>query len=157
MPVPTTEPKVSILALVKAKWAAGNVVGTIKPDFHTGWWNPQSNSPQVTFTGQDESFQGDSGYGAIEGGGGGPVQIANGVLFVNCWASRDEGEGGVNPKQLVYDMAKEIRRIVLANFNGIANLTYVSVIAVDDVPPEEGVDPMVFRKAVTIGFNWRTT
>jgi hypothetical protein len=54
-------------------------------------------------------------------------------------------------------MAKEIRRIILANFNAITNLTYVSVVGISDVTPEEGDSPMVFRKAVTIGFNWRTT
>lgn len=157
MPVPTVEPKVSIMALIRDGWDAANIVGNVEPDFHTGWWNPHSGSPQVTFTGDDELYEGVSGYGAIEGGGGGPVQIVNGVLFANCWAYRDEGAGGVNPKQLVYDMSEEIRRIILANFNTIENLTFVSVISVGDVPPEEGSNPMVFRKAVTVGFNWRTT
>ncbi len=157
MPVPTVEPKVSIMDLIRDKWKVSNVVGRVEPDFHTGWWNPHSGSPQVTFTGEDESYAGASGYGAIEGGGGGPVQIINGVLFANCWAYRDEGAGGVNPKKLVYDMAEEIRRIVLANFNTIVNLTYISIVSVGDVPPEQGDEPMVFRKAVIIGFNWRTT
>ncbi len=157
MPVPTVEPKVAILDLIEAQWDTDNVVGAIKPDFHTGWWNPNSNSPQVTFTGDDELYEGLSGYGAIEGGGGGPVQIVNGVLFADCWAFRSEGVTSPNPKQLVYDMSEEIRRIILANFNGITNLTYVSVIAIGDVPPDQGDNPMVFRKSVTIGFNWRTT
>lgn len=156
MPVPTLEPKVAIKNLVKIKWIAGNVVGTIVPDFHTGWWNPLSLKPQLTFTGNDETFQGDSGYGAI--GADGPVQIVNGVLFANCWATRDEGAGGVNPKQLVYDMARELRRIILANaVDVVADLEYVSVISIIDVPPATGEDPVVFRKAITVGFNWRTT
>jgi hypothetical protein len=157
MPVPTVEPKVSIMDLIRSGWDTSNIAGAVEPDFHTGWWNPNSGSPQVTFTGDDEAFQGATGYGAIEGGGGGPVQIATGVLFANCWAYRDEGAGGQNPKQLVYQMAKEIRRIILANFNTIENLTYVSVISIGDVPPEAGTNPLVFRKAVVIGFNWRTT
>jgi hypothetical protein len=157
MPVPTVEPKVSIMDLVIAQWTPANVVGDTTPDIHSGWWNPNSNGPQVTFTGDDEAYEGQSGYGAIEGGGGGPVQIVNGVVFANCWAFRNEGTPGPNPKQLVYDMAEEIRRIILANFNGITNLTYISVTSVGDVAPEAGDDPMVFRKAVVIGFNWRTT
>ena len=156
-PVPTVEPKVSIMDLVEENWNSENVSG-ITPDFHTGWWNPHSGATQLTFTGDDEAFHGESGYGAIEGGGGGPVQIVNGVMFANCWAFRSEGVGGsTNPKKIVYEMAKEVRRIILANFNTITNLTYVSVIGIGDVPPDDGTNPMVFRKAVTIGFNWRTT
>ena len=98
MPVPTVEPKVSIMAVVEDQWDSENVSG-IKPDIHTGWWNPNSIASQLTFSGDDELFEGVSGYGAIEGGGGGPVQIANGVVFANCWAFRSEGvAGSTNPK-----------------------------------------------------------
>ena len=156
MPVPTSEPKVLILSLIKTNWIAANIAGTVTPDFHTGWWNPHSLSVQVTFTGDTESFLGETGYGAIEGGGGGPVQIVTGNVFANCWAFRDEGvSGSKNPKEIVYDMANEIRRIVLAKFDSVTNLTYVSVVGVADVPPEG--EPLKFRKSVTIGFNWRTT
>lgn len=155
MPVPASEPKVLILSLIKTNWTAGNLTPSLTPDFHTGWWNPASNSPQITFTSDSESFQGQSGYGAIEGGGGGPVQVVNGTLIADCWASRDQGASGANPKLIVYEMAKEIRRIILANFSGATNLNYVSVVRVDDVPPDG--DPLKFRKSVTIGFNWRTT
>jgi hypothetical protein len=155
MPVPASEPKVLIMSLIKTNWVAGNLTPSLTPDFHTGWWNPESNSPQVTFTGDGESFQGQSGYGAIEGGGGGPVQVVNGTLIADCWASRDQGASGANPKLIVYEMAKEIRRVILANFGGATNLNYVSVVRIDDVPPEG--DPLKFRKSVTIGFNWRTT
>lgn len=156
MPVPVVEPKVSILALVKDSWNSENVGGGVTPDFHTGWFNPKSIKPQMTFNSADETYEGATGYGAIEGSGG-PVQIVDGVLFVNCWAFRDEGAGGVNPKQLVYDMAKELRRIVLANFQTIVDLTFISVLNVDDVPPVAGVNPQVYQKAVTLGYNWRTT
>ena len=157
MPLPSTDPLVSVKNLIKTNWIPGNVVGTTTPDVHTGWWNPKSLAAQITVSGKSESFEGASGYNAIEGGGGGPVQIVNGVMFANCWAYRNEGVAGPNPKQLVYDMAEEIRRIILANYAGITGLDYVSVISTDDVPPEEGRNPMVFRKAVTIGFKWRTT
>ncbi len=156
MPVPTVEPKTSILSLVKTNWVPENIVGTTTPDFHTGWWNPKVLGPQFTFTGPSETFEGESGFGAIQGGGGGPVQIADGVLFGNCWAFRDEGAGGQNPKQVVYGMAKEARRIVLANYDGITNLTFVSILRIDEPPPMPG-PPLVFRKAVTFGYNWRTT
>ena len=157
MPVPTVDPTISIKNLVVTNWVPGNIVGTLTPDFHTGWWNPKSIGAQVTFTGKDESFEGVAGYNAIEGGGGGPVQITNGVLFVNCWAYRDEGAGGANPKQVVYDMAEEIRRIVLANYNSVTNLDFVSILGISTVDPEANKTPMVFRKAVTVGFKWRTT
>jgi hypothetical protein len=157
MPVPTVDPKVSIKNLVKNNWVAANIVGTTTPDFHTGWWNPKSLAAQLTFGSRSESFQGVSGYDAIEGGGGGPVQIANGVLFANCWAFRDEGASGPNPKQLVYDMAEETRRIVLANYDQISNLDFVSILSVDEVEPNPNEQPMVFRMAVTVGYKWRTT
>ena len=158
MPVPTVEPRVSILALIEDRWNSENIAGGIKPDFHTGWWNPHSLSAQVTFTGDDEAYEGASGYGGINPSSGSPVQVVNGLVFANCWAFRDEGLTNTpNPKQVVYDMAEEIRRIILANFQGITNLEHVSIMSVGDVPPEEGTDPMVFRKAVLIGFNWRTT
>ena len=153
MPVPSVDPIVSVKDLVKTNWVAANVTGTTTPDFHTGWFNPKSSSPQMTFSGRSEAFEGQTGYGAI--GASGPVQIANGVLFVNCWAYRDDS--GVSPKKLVHDMAEEVRRIVLANYDTIADLDYVSITAVDDVAPPEGIDPMVFRKAITVGFRWRTT
>jgi hypothetical protein len=157
MPVPTVDPKVAIKNLVVANWNAANIVNSITPDFHTGWWNPKSLSTQVTFTGRSESFSGSSGYNAIEGGGGGPVQTANGVLFVNAWAYRDEGAGGPNPKQVVYDMAEEVRRIVLANYNQVADISYVSVLSTDEVEPNPTDNPMVFRIATTVGYQWRTT
>ncbi len=155
MPVPTVDPKVSIKDLIKANWNSANVAGTTTPDFHTGWWNPKSLSAQVTFSGKSESFQGETGYGGISASG--PVQVAIGVLFANCWAYRDEGGASPNPKQLTYDMAEEVRRIVLAGFESVTNLVYISVLSIDEVPPEQGSDPMVFRTAVTLGFNWRTT
>ncbi|KKN88037.1 hypothetical protein LCGC14_0251090 [marine sediment metagenome] len=155
MPLPVNEPKVLILDLIEAKWLAANVVGDMTPDFHTGWWNPRSLRPQITFTNQDEVYQGVSGYGAI--GAAGPVQIADGTLSVNCWAVRDEGAGGTNPKKLVREMAEEVRRIILANVVLVTNLEYVSVLSVVDVAPVAGNKPVVFRKSITVGFNWSTT
>jgi len=157
MSVPTVDPKVSIKNLVSSNWVAANVVGNLTPDFHTGWFNPKSISAQVTFTGRSESFQGASGYGAIEGGGGGPVQIADGVLFANAWAYRDEGAGGSNPKQVTYDMAEEVRRIILANYNQVANIDFLSIVSTDEVEPDPQENPMVFRIATTIGYRWRST
>lgn len=157
MPTPAIDPLVSVKNLLKSNWTPANVVGNTTPDIHTGWYNPKSIAAQLTVGSKSESFDGASGYNAIEGGGGGPVQIVSGVMFANCWAYRDEGAAGPNPKQLVYDIAEEMRRIVLANYNGIAGLDYISILATDDVPPEEGRRPMLFRKAVTVGFKWRTT
>lgn len=156
MPIPASEPKVLILALIKDNWIAANIAGTLTPAFHTGWWNPKSIGPQVTFTGGDEAYQGDSGYGAI--GAAGPVQIVNGQISANCWASRSEGvAGSQNPKLITYDMANEIRRIVLANAVLVTDLEYVSIITVNEIPPETDVSPLTFRKNVTVGYNWRTT
>ena len=157
MPVPTIDPKISIKDLVKDNWVAGNVVGTTTPDFHTGWWNPAKIFAQLTFTGKNEAFEGQTGYNAIKPDGSGPVQIANGVLFLNAWAYRDEGAGGPNPKKLVYDVAEEVRRIVLANFNTIVNLDFVSILSVSDVPPDRSKKPVLFRTSITVGFKWRTT
>ncbi len=157
MPIPTVDPTVSFKNLIKDEWDDSNIVGTLTPDFHTGWWNPKSLSAQVTFTGKNEAFEGLHGYNAIQGSGGGPVQIANGVLFMNCWAYRDEGAGGDNPKQIVYDMATEVNRIVLANFDQITNLDPIGILAINDVPPDMKKTPILFRKSITGSFKWRTT
>lgn len=157
MPVPAVDPTISIKDLVKSSWVPGNIVGTITPDFHTGWWNPKSFAVQLTFSGKNEAFEGAHGYNAIQGAGGGPVQIVNGVLFMNCWAYRDEGAGGPNPKTIVYDMAKEVNRIVLANFDQITNLDPIGILAINDVPPDMKRKPLLFRKSITGSFKWRTT
>ena len=65
MPIPASEPKVLILALIKDNWIAANIAGTLTPAFHTGWWNPKSTAPQVQFPGCDAACQRESGYGAL--------------------------------------------------------------------------------------------
>lgn len=156
MPVPATDPKVQIMGLVTGQWVPANVANTT-PDFHTGWWNPKSYAPQVTFGQKAETFMGSSGYYGIEGGGGAPVQVANGQLFVNCWATRANDGTGTNPKKLVHLMADEIRRIIAANYNALSDFDFVSVLGIDEVPPSVESDPLTFRMAVTIGYRWRTT
>ena len=157
MPVPAIDTKIAFKDLIKGAWNDANIVAAVTPDFHTGWWNPKSLGPQVTFNTKSEQFEGEAGYNAIRGDGSGPVQIANGTQFVNCWAYRDEGAGGPSPKRLVYDMGVEINRIVLANFQALADLDFISVLGITDVPPDRNADPIVFRTAVQLGFKWRTT
>ena len=154
MPIPTADPKVLLKDLIKNNWNAANTSG-VTPDFHTGWHNPHSKSEQITFTGKHETFEGRSGYGAIEGGGGGPVQIVDGKVFVNLWATRDEGAGGANPKKLVYQFEREVRRILLANFGSVDTLDYVSILMANEQPAEG--KPLTQRTAITLGYKWRTT
>jgi hypothetical protein len=155
MPIPASEPRILIKDLVKDNWVAANVLGTTTPDWHTGWHNPSSLLSQGTFTNPSESAQGAHGYGAIEGGGGGAVQIWTGVLFLDFWARRVDG--GVNPKQLNYECGQEAVRIILANAASVANLAVIGVVMNTELPPETDKDPPVFRRSLTIGYQWRTT
>lgn len=153
MPIPAADPKLSIMALVKDNWNAANVIGSTTPDFHTGWVNPANPSAQATFTNPDERAQGESGYGALSAGG--PVQIFDGLLYLDFWACRLDGQP--NPKALIRDMAMESRRIIQANWDAITGLEFIAIGSMGEVPPERDSDPIRFHYAATARYRWRTS
>ncbi len=63
----------------------------------------------------------------------------------------------MTPREVV-TRAIEFRRPPRLRINGFGDRTdQIWVSHAEVKPPEAGDDPMVFRKSVTLGFNWRTT
>lgn len=126
---------------------------------HTGWYDYDSGTPQITVTNKNE-FTVDGGETAISAGtgDGGAVQKRAGTVLVNGWSGTrnnltGQGPAGddVNPKQMAYELGKEIARITLngdiEDFLSVAPDT-IRGIAEDDAPE------IVFREECTVRYTY---
>jgi len=143
------DPKLSIKNLISDNWDSDNTSG-ITPNTHTGWFDTRSNLVQVTVTDSSEVVErgGVTGYTGIATNGA-PAQLWVGSLSVNCWLTRDAIS--INPKQAIFEMKEELRRIVKAHYESISDLQWISwrggMEMVDDTQ-----SPVVYRWAGEIGY-----
>lgn len=163
-PTQIADPNVTVKNLIRDNWDASNILGTITPDFHTGWYNHGSNVTQLTFPfgSPDDSpiGGGDAGYTGIEGGGSGPVQDRAGTLFPVAWAHREmddvqsAGLGAGQVKDLVYQFYQEVDRIITNNATGLGDLESLAVLGVSRGADNE-FSPVAYRVDMVIGYTWR--
>lgn len=151
------DPKIQLRDLLLDEWNTSNTSLSDRPRVHTGWYDYKNPVPQVTITNKEESTVngGDTGISAGTGTGK-PAQHRAGTILVNGWSgTREElrGEGpndtDINPKQMAYELGKEIVRITLNydidDFLSIAPDT-VRELADSDAPE------IVFREECVIRF-----
>ena len=145
------DPKVTIKDLVSDNWDSDNT-SSVTPTFSTGWYDRKSLKPQVTFTDPTETPV-SSGtvpfFGIVSGGA--PSQYLRCTVAVNVWCERNAVD--INPKQCVYELKEEIKRIILENWDGIDDLDYVAGNGSNEVV-ETDPPPPVFRSIgeITYGF-----
>ena len=155
MPQSIPSPKLTIKDLIKNNWDNTNTL-TITPDFHTGWLNPGGAQYQVVFPTVTEGTPTPSGYGPMAADG--PVSWRIGTLPIGVFGRRDPVEATpVNPKKWVELAAREIERIIHANFISIADFEYLSVSASDEQPPDTQTEPPYYGWTVMAQYEWRKT
>lgn len=135
-----------------AEWNPDNTSG-IKPKISSGWYDFNSDFPQVTVTGVSENVigGGDTGYNSINLGGTAPTQIMGGEVAVNCWAQRGRGTDGNNPKTLVYQFSEEVKRIIRNNHEGDSELETLAFNSREQIVDNDS-EPTVFRFECMVGY-----
>lgn len=146
------DPTVSIVTLLAAQWAAANTPTVGTPRISTGWWDASHVLPQVTV---DQSLLppelGQSGYSGI--GGSGPVTRIKGSTPVRVWAAR-ESQSDPNPRKAVWEMRREVLRIVNSNVSGyqdLENLGVENALGDPDVTPDDA-GRSVFRVTLDVTY-----
>lgn len=116
-----TDPVEIVTDLLLSEW---NATGEVTVPFdaeawtHTGWYSGNPN-PEISVTWDGESVDTPTGYDGIDPGGGGPTRRPQGTVNVDVWVPGDEDwTGGENPKKYVYQLRREVERIVQANARG---------------------------------------
>ena len=143
--------KLDVKDLFKDNWLPANT-SSVTPSFCTGWYNFKNEDPQVTVTDSEETpvSTGRTGYFGLSTGGV-PVQYWDGSIAINCWVTR-EGTT-VNPKLLIEQFVKEIKRIVRANYDNVTGLDYIAWQGGFD-RVEKDKTPVVFRYVGQVGLGY---
>lgn len=147
------EPSITIRDLLRDNWDNSNTSISSDPDIDTGWWDFNSDSPQVTLAGGEDSpvGGGQTGWSGINSVGD-PVQEMDGSVQIDCWANRRSAS--VNPKTLVYEFAEEVRRIIYNNAKNPGNdLRFLKWMGRSN-QPDVGGDPIRYRQRCLVGFDW---
>lgn len=145
------DPKTGIKDEIKDEWDSDNTSG-ITPSFSTGWYDVKKASPQVTFTDEEEATlsAGPTGIlGMVTGGT--PSQYWLGSIAVNCWATRDDT--AVNPKKLISQFVKEIKRIVKAHYDDVEDLDFITWMGGHE-RVETDKKPVVYGYAGVVAFGY---
>lgn len=156
------DPKLKVYNLLTSNWNIANT-SNVLPKIHMGWYNAAwQPRPQVTIVMPSYIVRrgGDTGVSAI-GPGGTNVRVMQVQMAVGGWAHHDaKDQNGaditVNPRQLSYEFANEIRRIIEANLDTDPELDWISWIDMSE-NVEMRVKPVLFRYDNTIRMLYRET
>jgi len=143
------DPKVSIRNLIKGNWDA-EYTSSITPVIHLGWYDSKPNMPQVTITDTSEVVEagGISGYTGMTSSGT-PAQLWVGTASVNLWVTRDAVS--VNPKQFLFEMREEVKRIIRAKYDDISDLHFIVWRGGTEMV-DVSQSPVVYRFAGEVGY-----
>lgn len=149
------DPVLTLYDLMRNNWDNSNTSISSDPNFSTGWFDAESNSPQVTVTSITEGAisGGEAPFSGIQGDGSGPVQEFSGTLEVNVWSSR-ELESSVNPKKAIHQFAEEVTRIVNNNTLTATDLRYIAI-GSKRFLVETDAEPTVFRYSLEVQYLYR--
>jgi len=145
------DPKLSVRNLIKDNWDSDNT-SSITPVIHCGWFDYKSNLPQVTVTNSSEVpiGGGETGYfGMVPSGT--PAQYWEGSMMVDCWTTREAT--AVNPKQLVFEFAEEIKRIIKAKYAAVSDLDWISWMGSSEIVHDDQ-SPVVYRRAGAVRYGY---
>lgn len=151
MPTLPKDPILTVYDFLVAGWNSANTSG-VTPKIHTGWFNVNWKTPQVTVTDLREFpvSGGVTGFRSIDSlGNGAKLMIGN--MTVGVWSHVDDNSN-INPKQLTFEMSEEVKRIVKANMlpnigtTGLQWLSWIGRRRVVDTSEE----PILFRYENTV-------
>lgn len=163
--MPIVDPKLKIRTLLDSGWNPVNTQSQT-PRIHTGWYNAAwQTQPQVTITNPRYTVigGGTTGISAIDGVGGN-VRIMQCDVHVDCWAHAEMKtsggvrfkDTGINSKDLIYDMANEIKRLVQDNLLADPELEWMSWTGMVEIV-ETRIQPVVFRYSNSVRLVWKET
>lgn len=153
-----TDPVILIRDMLQANWDVSNTDLSEQPRIHTGWYDYDAGTPQVTVTNPNEFVVNGGLTGISAGGNDKPVQRKAGTVLVNGWSGTREklkGEGpngdDINPKKMSHQLGKEINRVMLSNTTNVVNSIAPDSVqgSVEDEGPE-----IVFRHEVTVRYTY---
>lgn len=148
------DPKNSIMDLLSTYWTTANT-SSITPTFSTGWYDSGPNRPMVTFTDPSEvpQSEGPAPFFGISTNGT-PAQMFICSLACNIWVTRDSVN--INPKQCVYELKQEIKRILKAKCTTVSDLLYIGWMGGYEVV-DTTMKPAVFRYIGEVGYAYLDT
>lgn len=152
-PSPTSlkDPVLTLKEIIEDQFNVGNVSTlSSRPDVAPGGqWDSDHTRPQITITAPDEAplRGGQTGYTGIDPTGGGPVAEKLWAGDVAVWASRraDDIDSDPNPKQVVYEVARELERLWIANADGQDDLESIGYFGPTQDTSKDDRDRTVWR------------
>lgn len=153
------DPILLILELLEDNWDSSNT-SSITPKFGVGWYETEASSTQVIVAQHpDEYSLGATGVDGLSGSGS-PNQRIRGLIFVEVFVEEPVSDDGTAyiPEALAYVFVREIRRIIMANFNNVQadGYDYVTYSGMNRIVPSEDDHPISTRYSVRLGYQWRT-
>jgi hypothetical protein len=99
---------------------------------------------------EQEATGSQTGWTSIKGDGTGPSRQTDGTVLVNAWCN--DNQTSENPKQVVWDLRKEIERIVLNNVES-TQYQYLSIGNITKMV-EDSQDPVMHRYEIPVGYQY---
>lgn len=169
------EPLAEIRGLLNSDWDSTNTQYSSAPLVHTGWWDWDRETLEVTVTNPETNpatsgGPSDTGYTHMQGDGS-VGQRVNGYCLVNGWggfygadmlAGESSDGSDLSPKQCAWEFKKEITRILgqyadgTLKDDGTVSLTFVSPGTTRRVVESNGENehPTIFRYEVECRFGY---
>ena len=159
------DPKVKIWQLIDNEWWEPETDYAGTPDVHTGWYDNNSGTPQITVTNNEEFVigGGNTGHTAISHENN-LSQLRRGEMLVNCWSGTREDLRGasdtnsdINPKKLSYQMASHSFDILADHGSGRINgeqfFNSLAPGPVREVPETE--EEFISRHEITVIYTYK--
>lgn len=134
------DPVVTVKELLEDNWDASNWSDAGSPNIHFGWYHAQATSPQITVTAESQDPVTNA---AVTADGERVIQENIGEMNCDCWSTRDVST--TNPRQLTYEMAAEVTRIVNENYLTATDLRFVKAGQRRFIQPYLREEPTAFR------------
>lgn len=153
-PAPTQikDPVLTIKEIIENQAQASNIstLSSVPDVAPGGHWDHNHTRPQITITSPDETpLRGtQTGYTGVDPTGAGPISEKDVVLDVSVWATRrpDEVDASPNPKKVVYEVARELERLWLANASGKDDLESIGYFGPTQDTSKDDSDRTVWRQ-----------
>jgi len=148
-----TDVKWELVQLLNDKW---NNTNAVEPEITDESYDEELNLPQLCLPRDDENAEGESGFWAMSGTDGGPIQLISGETTGGIWTTREAIQGidtDLNPKTWLTNTKEEVARITQNNLLAITPLEYIALVGDNDLH-ETDRDPTIYRKVIRIGYQY---
>lgn len=149
-------PEIKVKDLVKNNWDKTNITSEITPDFKTE--SPDFNdiiSDSIYFHNPTENSTGggDTGYSSLNQSGGAPTQRSIGTVQADCLSRRKKDVSSVNPKQVIFDISEEVKRIIRNKFDQDSEIDFFTFLN-KDRKINTDVKPTIYRYKCEIRYHY---